>query len=61
MLTDAILFGMNALSLGGFALMAASLTLTRQQKIGTATAFAVMSAGTLLLLLGLYLAPAPPA
>lgn len=56
MLTQNFLFGMNLLSLAGFAVMGVSLTLQRQQKLGTAAVFALMAAGTALLLVGFYAA-----
>jgi hypothetical membrane protein len=56
MLTQNFLFGMNLLSLAGFAVMGVSLTLQRQQKLGTLAVFALMAAGTALLLVGFYLA-----
>jgi hypothetical protein len=56
MLTKNILFGMNLLSLAGFALMGISLTLQRQGKLGTPAAFGLMAAGTALLFVGLYVA-----
>jgi hypothetical protein len=55
--TDGVLFGINLLTLAGFALMGISLALNRQQRIRAPTAFALMGAGTGLLLLGFYLAP----
>ncbi|HKS89206.1 MAG TPA: hypothetical protein VJR70_07180 [Stellaceae bacterium] len=59
MLTRDIFFGLNILVLAGFVTMGVSLTLRRQGGIRDRTAFALMGAGTGLLLLGLYLAPAP--
>jgi hypothetical protein len=56
--TDGVFLGVNLLTLAGFALMGVSLALNRQQRIRAPTAFALMGAGTGLLLLGLYLAPA---
>lgn len=49
-----ILFGLNILSLAGFLVMGIGLTLNRQRKIGFPAAFALMGAGTGLLLVGLY-------
>jgi hypothetical protein len=61
MLTRDFFFGMNLVSLAGFALMGIGLTLSRQQKISIPMAFALMGAGTGLLLLGLYVAiPSAP-
>ena len=58
MLTGDFFFGLNILVLAGFVTMAASLTLRRQGSIRDRVAFALMGAGTALLLLGFYLAPA---
>jgi hypothetical protein len=61
MFTREILYGMNILTLAGFALMGIGLTLNRQQKVRTPVAFALMGAGTALVFLGLYVAtPAGP-
>jgi uncharacterized membrane protein len=61
MLTKEVLFGLNALTLAGFALMGIGLTLHRQQKVRVAIAFALMGAGTALVFLGIYAAaPATP-
>jgi hypothetical protein len=57
MFTRGLFFGLNLLSLVGFALMGMSLALNRQRSIRAPAAFALMGAGTALLLLGLYLAP----
>ena len=51
------LFGMNILSLAGFALMGISLTLNRQNKIRFAVACALMGLGTVLVFLGIYTGP----
>jgi hypothetical protein len=59
MLIRGLFFGVNLLTLAGFALMGISLALNRQQRIRAPTAFALMGAGTGLLVLGLYLAPPP--
>ena len=56
MLTQNFLFGMNLLSLAGFAVMGVSLTLQRQQKLATPAVFALMAVGTALPLAGFYLA-----
>jgi hypothetical protein len=56
MLTQNFLFGMNLISLAGFALMGVALTLQRQRKLGTPAIFGMMAAGTALLLLGFHLA-----
>jgi hypothetical protein len=61
MFTKEILFGMNLLTLAGFVVMGAGLTLNRQGTVRTPVAFAVMGTGTVLVFLGLYLAaPATP-
>ena len=61
MLTDGVFFGMNILSLAGFALMGIGLTLNRQKKLGIPAVFGLMGAGTLLVFLGVYWAsPATP-
>jgi hypothetical protein len=57
MLTKELLLGLNLLTLAGFLLMGVGLTLTRQHVIGTPLAFALMTAGTALVVVGLYLAP----
>jgi len=56
MLTRELAFGMNILSLAGFVLMGAVLTLNRHRRIGAPVAFALMGAGTVLIFAGLYLA-----
>ena len=56
MFTQELFFGMNLVTLTGFVLMGIGLTLNRQQKVRLPMAFALMGAGTLLLLLGLYVA-----
>jgi hypothetical protein len=56
MFTKNFLFGMNIVSLAGFALMGVGLTLSRQRRIGVPAAFGLMGAGTALLVLGLYVA-----
>jgi hypothetical protein len=61
MLTKEIFYGLNILSLAGFALMGIGLTANRQQQMQNSVAFALMGAGTTLVFLGLYLAtPANP-
>ena len=57
MLTKEVLLGLNSLTLAGFLLMGVGLTLTRQRVIRTPLAFAMMTAGTALVFVGLYLAP----
>ena len=54
MLTRNVLFGMNALSLGGFLLMGFAMALHRQRTIGSPLAFSLMGVGTALLLVGFY-------
>jgi hypothetical protein len=56
MFTQELFFGMNLVTLTGFVLMGIGLTLNRQQKVRLPMAFTLMGAGTLLLLLGLYVA-----
>lgn len=55
MLTKNLLFGLNIVSLAGFAVMGVALTLSRQRKIGTPISFFLMSLGTVMLFLGLYI------
>jgi uncharacterized membrane protein YozB (DUF420 family) len=57
MLTKDLLFGMNIVTLAGFLVMGVGLTLIRQRRIRTATAFALMGTGTALAFVGTYLAP----
>jgi hypothetical protein len=47
-------FGINILSLLGFAVMGFGLTLRRMARAGILLALGLMSAGTVLVLLGLY-------
>lgn len=56
MLTKEIFYGMNIPTLAGFALMGITLTLSRQAKLRRPAAFALMGAGTALIVLGLYVA-----
>jgi len=61
MLTKELVYGMNILTLAGFALMGIGLTLNRQGRVQAPGAFALMGAGTALVCLGLYVAvPAAP-
>jgi hypothetical protein len=61
MLTKELVYGMNILTLAGFAIMGIGLTLHRQGKLRAPVAFALMGAGTVLVFLGLYVAtPAGP-
>jgi hypothetical protein len=54
MLTKDILFGMNVLSLAGFALMAVGLNLGRGPRRRAQLAIVLMGAGTVLVFAGLY-------
>ncbi len=54
MLTRELLFGMNIISLGGFALMGIVLSLTQQRQLRFPLALTLMGIGTALLFLGLY-------
>lgn len=47
-------FGMNILSLAGFAVMGLGLTLRRMARAGLLLSLVLMSAGTVLVVLGLY-------
>jgi hypothetical protein len=53
-LTKDILFGMNLLTLAGFAVMGLTLTLNRMGQTGKALSLGFMAAGTALVFLGLY-------
>jgi hypothetical protein len=55
MLTKDLMFGMNALSLLGFAVMFVALNLSRQPQLAKIWSILLMSAGTGLLFVGLYL------
>jgi len=55
MLTKDLLFGMNAISLAGFAVMFIALNLSRQPQLAKFWSILLMGAGTALLLVGLYL------
>ncbi len=54
MLTRDFLFGLNILTLAGLLVMGLSLHLGRTAKVGAAAAFAGMTAGTALVLFGLF-------
>src|SRR5204863_8492876 len=54
MITKDLLFGMNILSLAGFAVMFLALNLSRGPGVAKLWTIALMSAGTALLLVGLY-------
>jgi hypothetical protein len=57
MLTKDLLFGMNALSLAGFAVMFVALNLARRPNFSRIWGIGLMSVGTVLLFVGLYLKP----
>ena len=59
MLTKDVLFGMNILSLAGFAAMGMSLTLRRMANAGAGLCFGLMGLGTALVFAGLYTGGAP--
>ena len=54
MLTKDILFGLNILTLAGFAVMGLSLSLHRSGQIGAPLSIGLMCAGTALVFYGLY-------
>ena len=54
MLTKDVLFGMNIVSLAGFAAMGVSLTLRRMANAGPGLCFGLMSLGTVLVFVGFY-------
>jgi hypothetical protein len=54
MFTKDILFGMNILSLAGFAVMGLSLTLRRMAQASVPLSIGLMCVGTALVFLGLY-------
>jgi hypothetical protein len=54
MFTKDILFGMNILSLAGFAVMGLTLTLRRMAQAGSPVCIGLMCVGTVLVFLGLY-------
>jgi hypothetical protein len=53
-LTRDILFGMNILTLAGFVVMGLTLTLNRMGQAGKALSIGLMTTGTALVFLGLY-------
>jgi hypothetical protein len=55
-LTKDVLFGMNILSLAGFAAMGVSLTLRRMANAGAGLCIGLMTLGTALVFAGLYAA-----
>jgi hypothetical protein len=55
MFTKDVLFGMNIVTLAGFALMGLTLTLRRMAQAGTPLSIGLMGVGTVLVFLGLYL------
>jgi hypothetical protein len=54
MLTQDILFGMNILTLAGFAVMGLTLTLNRMGQAVKLLSIGLMGAGTALVFVGLY-------
>jgi hypothetical protein len=54
MFTRDILFGMNILSLAGFAMMGLSITLRRMAQAGAPVRIGLMCAGAALVFFGLY-------
>jgi len=54
MLTKDILFVMNILTLAGFGVMGITLTLNRMGQAGKAMSIGLMTAGTALVFVGLY-------
>jgi hypothetical protein len=54
MLTKEILFGLNILTLAGFAVMGLSLSLNRSGRISVPLSIGLMCAGTALVVFGLY-------
>ena len=59
MLTKDILFGMNIMTLAGFALMGLSMSLNRTGQIGARLSVGLMCAGTALVFFGLYAGSEP--
>jgi hypothetical protein len=58
MLTRPVLFGVNALTVAGFAVMGIGLNLNRTRRIRPPLAIALMAVGTVLVFAGIYtLAP----
>ena len=53
-LTKDILFGMNILTRAGFVVMGLTLTLNRMGQAGKVLSISLMTAGTVLVFLGLY-------
>lgn len=54
-----ILFGMNIVTLAGFAVMAIAINLSRTRTVRAPLGIAIMAAGTALVVLGLYMRAAP--
>ena len=50
-----LLFGMNAVTLAGFAVMAIAVNLARGKSVRPVLGIAMMTAGTALVVLGLYM------
>ena len=59
MLTKEIISGFNLLSLAGFVIMGLTLALNRTGRAGKALSIGLMSAGTGLVFLGLYVGGGP--
>lgn len=55
MLTKDLLFGLNVVSLAGFAVMFVALNFSRQAQIAKLWSILLMGAGTALLFVGIYL------
>ena len=54
MLTKDLLFGLNLLTIAGFAVMGLALSLNRSGQIGAPLSIGLMSVGTALVFYGLY-------
>jgi hypothetical membrane protein len=54
-LTEPVLFGMNVLTVVGLLATGFALTLRRMAKVGVPVSIGLMSAGTALVLIGLYI------
>jgi hypothetical protein len=57
LVTRDAMFGMNALTLAGFVLMAIGLNLSRARRIRPPLAFGLMGVGTVLVFAGIYTVP----
>jgi energy-converting hydrogenase Eha subunit H len=60
MLTRELFFGLNIISLAGFAVMGIVMSLARQQRLRAPLALALMGVGTALLLFGFWVGPPAP-